>query len=285
MKLSRKRKLILLILSILIGLFLIVFLQKNNLLLFSILLAILLISKKFWLKNDDIYFFFVGALAGSFGEIICVNFNVWKYTNPTFFGVPIWLPLAWGLASVVVKKIVEILFEWELVSSKIQNNEEEFILEVINFLLGLMIKYTMKYFIRFVVCITILILIYQLEAWEVSIRKNFEKIIPIILAFHFIFLSAGLMVIGFPIAYIVRHLYNKVCSALPKKILYWIEESRKSFPLYHKFLDSIIWLVILPFIFGSVIFFIILPGIGIKIPFEYLFMYYQLFGVIYFSLL
>ena len=110
MRLTRKtRELILEIASIIIGSILILSFYTDNLLLFFLFLIILMIVMRFWFKKRDIHFFLIGAIIGTIGEIICTNFGVWKYTNPTFLGIPIWLPLAWGLASVLIKRIVETL--------------------------------------------------------------------------------------------------------------------------------------------------------------------------------
>ena len=45
------------------------------------------------------------ALTGSFAEMICIHFGVWRYNDPQFFGVPLWLPLLWGISSVFFASI------------------------------------------------------------------------------------------------------------------------------------------------------------------------------------
>lgn len=83
----------------------------NNVLTTSLLIIALIIGIKFWHKKHDICFLVVGAIVGPVAEIICTRFGVWQYTNPTILGIPIWLPLAWGLVTVLVKRIVETLME------------------------------------------------------------------------------------------------------------------------------------------------------------------------------
>jgi len=87
---------------------------NNNLLLGFILIIAWGIGIKFWHKNHDILFFIIGAIIGPIGEIVCVHFGVWQYTNPSFLGIPVWLPLAWGLAVVLVKRIAETFVKIEM---------------------------------------------------------------------------------------------------------------------------------------------------------------------------
>ena len=85
----------------------------NNLLLIFLLFIMWLIGIKFWYKDYDIYFLLSGALIGTVGEIICIYFGVWKYANPTFLGIPIWLPLAWGLTTILIKRVAQIFITIE----------------------------------------------------------------------------------------------------------------------------------------------------------------------------
>jgi len=127
----------------------------------------------------------------------------------------------------------------------------------------------------------VLAVIYQLEALEETIKSSFKEIIPFIVALHFVFLSGGVMLVGFPLAFVVKKFYDKLVSKLPKKLLASSRKSRKSFPLIHRILDEIIWVITLPFIFGMCILFIILPSIRIFIPFEYVFYFAPVAGVFY----
>jgi hypothetical protein len=80
---------------------------KNNILLTFLLIVAWLVGIKFWHKKHDVYFFISGAIIGPVGEIICIYFGVWQYTNPTFLGIPLWLPFAWGFATMLIKRIGE----------------------------------------------------------------------------------------------------------------------------------------------------------------------------------
>ena len=87
---------------------------NNNILLSFLLIVIGAVVIKFYHKKQDVYFFVTGAILGPLAEIICVYFGVWQYANHSFLGIPMWLPLAWGFASMLIKRIVETLFGIEI---------------------------------------------------------------------------------------------------------------------------------------------------------------------------
>ncbi|GEM_PF-5583423 len=141
-----------------------------------------------------------------------------------------------------------------------------------------MIKKALSVFLIFS---TVVAIVYQLEALEENVKSSFKGIIPGVIAIHFFFLSGGTMIVGFPLAFIVKKLYDRLVSKLPKKLLMFSRESRESFPLLHRIIDEIIWVVTLPYIFGMCILFVLLPSIGIFIPFEYVFYFAPIGGVFY----
>ncbi len=65
----------------------------------SILLLVISLTKHYFypIKKEALWFgvlFFGGALA----EILLVNFaHAWFYTNPQFYGIPVYMPIYWGL--------------------------------------------------------------------------------------------------------------------------------------------------------------------------------------------
>jgi len=138
-----------------------------------------------------------------------------------------------------------------------------------------------KAIVIFLILSTVLAIIYQLEALEENVKSSFKEIIPFIIAIHFFFLSGGVMLVGLPLSFILKKFYDKLVSKLPRKLITLSRTSRKSFPLIHRILDEIIWVIILPFIFGLCILFIILPSIGIFISFEYVFYFAPIAGVFY----
>ena len=58
----------------------------------------------FWHSQQNILLFITGALLGTFGEYLCMKLGFWHYHTPFFksIGLPISLPLAWGLSSVII---------------------------------------------------------------------------------------------------------------------------------------------------------------------------------------
>jgi hypothetical protein len=57
----------------------------------------------------NVSLFVAGAVLGPAGEMFCAAAGAWTYSHETFLGIPLWLPLAWGLAVVVAKEIAATL--------------------------------------------------------------------------------------------------------------------------------------------------------------------------------
>ena len=91
---------------------LVALLYKNNVALTSAMIIGWLIAIKIWHKKEDIYLFVVAAVAGSIAEAVAIEFGAWHYTNPTLLGVPIWLPLLWGLAVVFIRRISDAILRF-----------------------------------------------------------------------------------------------------------------------------------------------------------------------------
>jgi len=51
----------------------------------------------------------VGAVVGGVGETVCSNAGAWQYAHPTFLGIPLWLPVAWGLVVVLIRRVADTL--------------------------------------------------------------------------------------------------------------------------------------------------------------------------------
>jgi len=67
----------------------------------------MLLAVIFWHGERDILVFFVGAVLGTVGEYICMELGFWQYHYPVFrsIGLPISLPMAWGLSSVMIGRM------------------------------------------------------------------------------------------------------------------------------------------------------------------------------------
>ncbi len=78
---------------------------ENNLLLVILLLIIgalmLLVNKS---KTELTIFLYCGFL-GAIAEVIAVYSGAWEYSNNSFLGIPIWLPILWAIASIFILRI------------------------------------------------------------------------------------------------------------------------------------------------------------------------------------
>ena len=91
-----------------IGVALISIFYLNTPLLTGLLVVLIAVGMIAWYEPHDIYFFIIAALVGPIVEATCVHFGVWTYTNPTFFGIPIWLSIVWGMLVVAIKRLAQI---------------------------------------------------------------------------------------------------------------------------------------------------------------------------------
>jgi hypothetical protein len=74
--------------------------------------VIMLIAVFFWRAERDILIFIIGGILGTFGEYVCMRLGFWHYHFPYLksIGLPISLPMAWGLSAVIIGRIASI---WE----------------------------------------------------------------------------------------------------------------------------------------------------------------------------
>ncbi|MEK6933082.1 MAG: hypothetical protein AABW56_04805 [Nanoarchaeota archaeon] len=86
-----------------------VFWEKPDLLtliLVILSLVIVFISTKYMSKDsEDIILFLLVGVTGAFAEVIAIYFGAWRYGKPQLIGIPYWLPLAWGLAAIIIKYV------------------------------------------------------------------------------------------------------------------------------------------------------------------------------------
>jgi hypothetical protein len=94
------------------------------------------------------------------------------------------------------------------------------------------------------VYLVILVITYWLETTGI---EPAEPVAFIIAYTRMFFLLCGLMAVGLPPTYVIKKLYDKLTSKLPKKILFWINESRKRYPDWHEYIDCGWWLGFVPF--------------------------------------
>jgi hypothetical protein len=73
----------------------------KNILLTTILLSILgIVGLLKWKSWVTFIIFIFGALWGPISESIAIKYGVWEYALPSFFNVPAWLFILWGIAAV-----------------------------------------------------------------------------------------------------------------------------------------------------------------------------------------
>ena len=90
-----------------IGLIVIV---KNDYILAGIYLFIIAASLIIKYQAKDYLFFIFGFVLMIFAEILFVSTGVEEFVRNSFFGLmPIWLPVLWGYAFVVIKRVIVIL--------------------------------------------------------------------------------------------------------------------------------------------------------------------------------
>jgi hypothetical protein len=106
MKIEKRKDLAIACVSIVVMVMLMALFWNNNLLLTIIATIYATFLLLIWHEAEDLMCFFFVLVIGTASEIIAVNFNVYTYNNPTFLGIPIWLPLAWGTAALCLRRII-----------------------------------------------------------------------------------------------------------------------------------------------------------------------------------
>jgi hypothetical protein len=85
------------------------FLWKYSFFLTLLLLAISILYFVFLKKANEYYYFIVAAITGPIGEAIVSKSGLWTYAGDTVLGIPYWLPLAWGITAVAIKRYLDSL--------------------------------------------------------------------------------------------------------------------------------------------------------------------------------
>ena len=89
---------------------LIILLWQNPVILALCFFSISLLMLLKWHTKSDLLLYFIAFALGPIAEVILVYSGVWKYSEPVFF-IPVWLPFAWGIAMLIIKKLSEALME------------------------------------------------------------------------------------------------------------------------------------------------------------------------------
>ena len=92
-------------------------LWRYNWLLFVVALAQSIVGLILWHDRLDVSFFLIIGVLGSAAELVFVRFGVWQYSNPTFFGMPVWFPLAFGTTGLIGSRLARTITElWDQAS-------------------------------------------------------------------------------------------------------------------------------------------------------------------------
>jgi len=92
----------------------VVLLWRNNLLLFAVALAECLLAVALWHDRLSVSFFLIIAIPGTLAEAVFVRFGIWRYANPTFLGIPLWFPVAFGTTGLLGARLARtIAAVWE----------------------------------------------------------------------------------------------------------------------------------------------------------------------------
>ncbi|MFA6466956.1 MAG: hypothetical protein WCV71_03785 [Patescibacteria group bacterium] len=83
----------------------ITYLYNNNTwltIVFVIITALIFLK---WHEKEDLSYYFTAFILGPIGESLTIHQGAWYYSNPTFFGLPLWAPMAWGAAVTIIRRI------------------------------------------------------------------------------------------------------------------------------------------------------------------------------------
>ncbi|OVE75132.1 hypothetical protein BVX95_00125 [archaeon D22] len=112
-KMNHKKSLITDIVFLILTVLNIILFHNNNALSTIIMLTLVGIAFRYFHTKEDIVFYFMGAFLGPFLEILCIKYGVWKYSNPLFLGIPLWLPFLWGFAFLIARRMRDLYFKME----------------------------------------------------------------------------------------------------------------------------------------------------------------------------
>jgi uncharacterized membrane protein YoaT (DUF817 family) len=101
-----KRDQVLAVVSIVVVVILIALFWENNFVLLLFVAAYTAFLLTIWHEVQDLRCLIFVVIVGTASEIVSVYFGAWTYNNPTFLGIPIWLPLTWGIAVLCLRRFI-----------------------------------------------------------------------------------------------------------------------------------------------------------------------------------
>lgn len=83
----------------------IVLFWRDNAILLAVVAAECLVALALWHERHDVSFFLVLAVFGTLAEVAFTQSGAWQYANPTWMGIPLWFPLAFGTAGLTGQRL------------------------------------------------------------------------------------------------------------------------------------------------------------------------------------
>ena len=84
---------------------LIYYLWQNNIALTVIFIVISAFVLLKWADKEERIVYFASFVLGPIFDLILIPRGVWAWGNPSLFGIPLWLPLSYGILIVTAVKI------------------------------------------------------------------------------------------------------------------------------------------------------------------------------------
>lgn len=83
-------------------------LWRDNSVLTLVMLLEVALALLLWHDRQDVSFLLVVGGMGSLAEAVFVRSGAWHYANPSLWGVPIWFPVAFGTAGLILGRLTRI---------------------------------------------------------------------------------------------------------------------------------------------------------------------------------
>ena len=88
-----------------LNLLLMYYLWQNNIALTAIFIVISAFVLLKWTNQEEKIVYFASFVLGPILDLILIPGGVWTWGNPSLFGIPLWLPLLYGVLTVTAIKI------------------------------------------------------------------------------------------------------------------------------------------------------------------------------------
>ncbi len=68
---------------------------------------VMLLINRSW---KECLLYIIVMISGPIAESIAIHFGAWTYAEPIIIGVPLWLPFAWGNASIYIIRLRDLIY-------------------------------------------------------------------------------------------------------------------------------------------------------------------------------